>query len=67
LTRSQFEKLIQPWFEAGSPIAEWAKLFLSVTFAKIEALKNGPPGSDVGLALHDPLCLWYVLNPKPWV
>lgn len=62
LTRGAFKAAVQPLLDAGSPLAEWTDAFLSSTFAKIESLTNGITGDEVSLALHDPLCVWYVLT-----
>lgn len=51
-----------PLVEAGSPLAEWASAFLASTFVKVESLQEGVSGDEVGLELHDPLCIWYVMT-----
>lgn len=62
ITRGQFRSTIRPSIEAGSPLGEWASAFLNSTFAKVESLQEGVSGDAVGLELHDPLCIWYVMT-----
>lgn len=61
LTRGEYNAHIQPLLEAGSPLAEWTNAWLGATFAKVESLQTNVSGDAVGLELHDPLCVWYVL------
>jgi inosine-uridine nucleoside N-ribohydrolase len=64
LMRKQFNETIRPLIEAGSPLADWASAFLTSTFHKMETLYSVP---EVGLQLHDPLTIWYLLvrnDPK---
>lgn len=58
--------------QAGSPLARWCKTFMVGTFRKIEEILGD--GSEPGLSLHDPLCVWYMMlrddprwtaTPKP--
>ncbi|KAF1989346.1 nucleoside hydrolase [Aulographum hederae CBS 113979] len=64
LIRGHFESVAKPLLESGSPLAEWTIAFLSATFDKIESLHTTRnSGADVGLEMHDPLCIWYVLDP----
>lgn len=71
LTRGQFTaytaSLLSPpsssSSSAPSPLAEWSTAFLSSTFRKIESLTPNLTGDAVGLNLHDPLCIWYVMAP----
>jgi hypothetical protein len=81
LHHSHFKTFIAPFLEAGSPLAEWTSAFLTATFIKLLSLysaagsKHNPangsssnPSNDVGLSLHDPLCIWYLLaqqTPTP--
>lgn len=62
LTRGQFRHAVKPLIDAGSPLAAWTSAFLFSTFSKIESLVEGVSGDDVGLEMHDPLCIWYVLT-----
>ena len=60
LRRPFFNDKIQSAKAAGSPLAQWTDTFMSGTFDKIESIVG--PGSDEGLSLHDPLCIWYMLT-----
>ncbi len=62
LTRGLFDSKVAPLLSAGSPLAEWLTAFCSVTFNKVESLHAGVTGPTVGFALHDPLCIWYMLT-----
>ncbi|GAB7366045.1 hypothetical protein MBLNU230_g7614t1 [Neophaeotheca triangularis] len=62
LTRGEYNTTMQPLLAAGSPLAEWTHAWLSATFAKVETLQTNVSGDAVGLELHDPLCVWYVLT-----
>ncbi|OAA68591.1 inosine-uridine preferring nucleoside hydrolase [Niveomyces insectorum RCEF 264] len=46
--------------QAGSPLARWCKTFLVGTFDRITSIEGA--GTEPGLSLHDPLCIWYVLQ-----
>ena len=46
----------------GSPLAEWANLFLTSTFAKALKQKRQTTPDKLGLQLHDPLTIWYALT-----
>jgi hypothetical protein len=48
---------------SSSPLSEWVGAFLDSTFAKLALLYS--TGAATSLALHDPLCIWHVLAPKP--
>lgn len=45
----------------ASPLAAFMNAFLTATFAKMASLHHGHEGDDIGLSLHDPLCVWYLL------
>lgn len=60
LLRGKFSEAIRPFADAGSPLAEWISTFLLRTFDKIESLEGN--GSEPGLSLHDPMCIWYLLT-----
>ncbi|KIH95073.1 inosine-uridine preferring nucleoside hydrolase [Sporothrix brasiliensis 5110] len=45
--------------QAGSPLARWCRTFMVGTFNKIESILGD--GSEPGLSLHDPLCVWYMM------
>ncbi|KAK5130223.1 hypothetical protein LTR08_002308 [Meristemomyces frigidus] len=65
LTRGQYRAAVTPLLAQGSPLAEWTTAFLTATFAKVELLQTNVSGDAVGLALHDPLCVWYCLTSTP--
>jgi len=62
LRRIRFTEAIDPLRKAGSPLAAWTEAFLSSTFNKVESLRKGDVSETVGLALHDPLCIWYCMT-----
>lgn len=59
LNKGYFTQKIQPLIDAGSPLARWIGTFMFGTFNKIESIVGD--GSEPGLSLHDPLCIWYML------
>jgi len=60
LRSSHFIEKLQPLIQAGSPLAEWTSAFVRKTYDKIEFLTRKQV--DVGLELHDPLTIWYMLT-----
>ncbi|KAL7798516.1 Inosine/uridine-preferring nucleoside hydrolase domain-containing protein [Trichoderma ceciliae] len=54
-----FEEKIQPFIDAGSPLARWAAHFINGAFDKIDSMEGD--GSEPLLALHDPFTVWYML------
>lgn len=60
LRKNFFAKAIKPLKEAGSPLAQWTDTFMTGTFNKIDSILGD--GSEPGLSLHDPLCIWYMLT-----
>ncbi|KAH8905125.1 nucleoside hydrolase [Coniochaeta sp. PMI_546] len=60
LRRNAFTKEIEKHKAAGSPLAQWTGTFILRTFDKIDSIVGD--GSEAGLSLHDPLCLWYMLK-----
>ncbi|KAI9734145.1 MAG: hypothetical protein M1818_006650 [Claussenomyces sp. TS43310] len=60
LRKSAFDTTIDPLVKAGSPLAEWTSVFMGKTFEKIDSMEGTQ--SDPGLALHDPLCIWYMVT-----
>jgi inosine-uridine nucleoside N-ribohydrolase len=62
VSRGQFMPRAQPLAEKGSPLAEWMIAFMTNMFNKMERLHIGHEGEGAALALHDPLCVWYVLT-----
>ena len=59
LNKGYFLEAIEPLVAKGSPLARWCETFLVGTFKKIESILGD--GSEPGLSLHDPLCIWYML------
>lgn len=68
LSRGAFMPKATPLAEEGSPLAEWMIAFMTPMFDKMERLHIGHEGEGAALALHDPLCIWYVLTreDKRW-
>ncbi|KXX80106.1 Pyrimidine-specific ribonucleoside hydrolase RihA [Madurella mycetomatis] len=66
LRKKFFNEKIQPLIASGSPLAQWTETFMNGTFRKIEQMLGD--GSEPGLSLHDPLCIWYMLthNDPAW-
>lgn len=70
LAEEEFQSVTGPLLVAGSPLAEWAGVFVGATFARMrevylamaEAEKRGNTGHRSDMALHDPLCVWYLLS-----
>lgn len=60
LRRHAFTREIEKHKAAGSPLAQWAGTFVLRTFDKIDSIVGD--GSEAGLSLHDPLCIWYMLK-----
>ncbi|KAI5813198.1 nucleoside hydrolase [Pyronema omphalodes] len=50
--------------EKGSPLAQWVRYFVARTFDVIKDTLHGERDQDRFLALHDPLCIWYVLTSE---
>lgn len=62
LPKTLFEQYTTGASVQGSPLAEWATLFLTSTFAKNHSLNPQKDASSLGLQLHDPLTIWYALS-----
>ena len=60
LRRNYFTREIEKHKADGSPLAQWAATFILRTFDKIDSIVGD--GSEAGLSLHDPLCVWYMLK-----
>ncbi|KAG6041625.1 hypothetical protein E4U41_003238 [Claviceps citrina] len=60
ITRTFFAESIQPYLDAGSPLATWTSHFIQATFGQIEKMVGH--GDEPGLSLHDPLTVWYMLT-----
>ncbi|KAI7091290.1 fungal transcriptional regulatory protein [Hortaea werneckii] len=61
IKRGEYRKTMEPVLASGSPLAEWTTAFLNATFDKVESLQSKVSGDEVGLQLHDPLCVWYCM------
>ncbi|EFX04280.1 inosine-uridine preferring nucleoside hydrolase [Grosmannia clavigera kw1407] len=46
--------------QADSPLARWVRSFMDGTFRKIASIEG--EGGELGLSLHDPMCIWYMLQ-----
>lgn len=64
LPKTLFEQYTTSDAVKGSPLAEWASLFLSATFQKNFSLNPQQDPSKLGLQLHDPLTIWYAFSPS---
>lgn len=66
LRKRLFNDKIQPLIAAGSPLAQWTETFMNGTFNKIASMLG--EGTEEGLSLHDPLCIWYMMthNNPAW-
>jgi hypothetical protein len=62
LRSGKFTSIISADTLADSPLTSFLNAFLTATFAKMAALHHGHAGDNIGLALHDPLCVWYLLT-----
>ncbi|KAH6689143.1 inosine-uridine preferring nucleoside hydrolase [Plectosphaerella plurivora] len=62
LNKNYFLERVQPFLDAGSPLAVWVHHFMSGTFNQIDRMLGD--GSEPGLSLHDPLTVWYALTPN---
>lgn len=61
LPRTLYTKYIDADVLKGSPLTEWANLFLLSTFRKIASLDSHLDAETIGLHLHDPLTVWYAM------
>ncbi|KAL6242959.1 hypothetical protein RBB50_010059 [Rhinocladiella similis] len=62
LSRRDFNARAVALAERGSPLAQWMMAFMTPMLDKMERLHTGHEGDGAALALHDPLCIWYVLT-----
>ncbi|RYP42791.1 hypothetical protein DL768_010227 [Monosporascus sp. mg162] len=62
LNMSYFLETIEAQLAIGSPLATWINTFMAGIFRQITSMV----GTDVepGLSLHDPLTIWYTLDPQ---
>ena len=45
-----------------SPLATFLTAFLSSTFKKMASLHKDHDGDTIGISMHDPLCIWYLIT-----
>lgn len=64
LSRGLFTSHASSLTEQGSPLAQWMTAFMTPMLDKMERLHVGHEGEGAALALHDPLCIWYVLTGR---
>ncbi|KAF1841026.1 nucleoside hydrolase [Cucurbitaria berberidis CBS 394.84] len=64
LPQTLFEQYTGSEQVKDSPLAQWARLFLDVTFQKNHSLNPQQDDSKRGLQLHDPMTIWYALSPS---
>ncbi|EXJ85997.1 DNA glycosylase [Capronia coronata CBS 617.96] len=62
LSRGAFTAYASDLAKQGSPLAQWVTAFMDPMLDKMERLHIGHEGEGAALALHDPLCIWYVLT-----
>lgn len=62
LRSGTFNSLMTSPAVTDSPLAAFLNAFLTSTFAKMASLHHGHAGDNIGLSLHDPLCVWYLLT-----
>ncbi|RYP15700.1 hypothetical protein DL765_005540 [Monosporascus sp. GIB2] len=62
LNMSYFLETIEEQLAIGSPLATWINTFMTGIFRQITSMF----GTEVepGLSLHDPLTIWYTLDPQ---
>lgn len=63
ITRSLFLRKTEELAARGSPLAQWMHAFLIPMLDKMVTLHHGYD-DDAALALHDPLCIWYLLTEE---
>lgn len=70
IDRKFFSETIQPYIDAGSPLAQWTSHFIQGSFDKIASIVDPDAvNPDMSLSLHDPLTIWYALSKstdKAW-
>ena len=62
LNRKDFNAHASSLADQGSPLAQWMTAWMTPMLDKMERLHHGHEGEGAALALHDPLCVWYVLT-----
>ncbi|KAK7757147.1 hypothetical protein SLS62_000695 [Diatrype stigma] len=61
LNMNYFMKTIEAQLAVGSPLATWINTFMTGIFRQIVSMVGDE--MEPGLSLHDPLTVWYTLNP----
>ncbi|CUS13783.1 unnamed protein product [Tuber aestivum] len=66
LTQETFTSTIAPLLTcpSPSPLAQWTEIFVDATFATLRRIFTGKNIGNIGLSLHDPLCVYYVLTQQ---
>lgn len=62
MNRGLFRQISEPIAKTGSPLAQWTVAFMTYMLDKMEHLNHGQEGDAAALALHDPMCIWYLLT-----
>lgn len=62
VTRGEFNSVITPLLQKGSPLAEWVSAFMTYSFRTVEGQFVGQNGDTVELGLHDPICAYFALT-----
>lgn len=62
LSRALFNSYASPLAARGSPLAAWMTSFMTPMLDKMERLHLGHEGDGAALALHDPMCIWWVVT-----
>lgn len=62
LTRTEFNSVVEPLIQAGSPLSSWVTAWMESTYRKIRSLHPEGVVGELGLQLHDPLPIWYCMS-----
>ena len=62
LRKSHILPTISRLLDEGSPLADWVGGILGHTFKRAGGLIGAAEDADLGLSMHDPICIWYVLG-----
>lgn len=63
LRKSQILPVVRSLSSQGSPLAQWLEAILGHTYERVAAMSaDQSEATDLGLSMHDPLCIWYVLG-----
>ncbi|KAF7552216.1 hypothetical protein G7Z17_g4468 [Cylindrodendrum hubeiense] len=61
LRKSQILPVVDKLVVQGSPLAEWVQAILGHTYQRVSDMYEAHE-EDLGLSMHDPLCIWYVIS-----